>query len=200
MKKRCPRCGKTKQTSKFHKDTSRKDGHACWCKECVSKSQAEYYAKNRERLLEKQRRDRLENIEESLAAEAAYRDRNRERINTCHRSYYASHREEESARKHKYYIENREEMLARSHRSKLRCQYGLTLDDYDEMLEVQNGGCAICGMTPEDHGKRLYVDHDHETGETRGLLCHNCNVAIGFLHNSQELAWQLILYLQRYEG
>ena len=47
---------------------------------------------------------------------------------------------------------------------------------YNFMLKAQDGGCWICGMTPEEHGRRLFVDHDNDTGIERGLLCHGCNI------------------------
>lgn len=57
-------------------------------------------------------------------------------------------------------------------RSKLRQKYGLTLEDYDKMLNSQNGVCFIC---KERKRRRLAVDHDHSTGRIRGLLCDVCN-------------------------
>jgi len=68
----------------------------------------------------------------------------------------------------------------------LRNSYNLSLKDYNKMFEQQNGLCAICGL-PEsakyrDKIKKLGVDHNHNTGEIRGLLCHKCNPAIGMLN------------------
>jgi Recombination endonuclease VII len=57
----------------------------------------------------------------------------------------------------------------------LRTKYGITLDQYQSLLDKQNGGCAICGKTPEQERKNLAVDHNHVTGEVRGLLCFHCN-------------------------
>lgn len=56
-------------------------------------------------------------------------------------------------------------------------RYGITDAQYDDMLEAQNGTCAICNREPE--GKRLAVDHDHTTGAIRGLLCDHCNHVLG---------------------
>jgi len=61
----------------------------------------------------------------------------------------------------------------------LKVRYGLTLEDYDRMLEDQDGKCAICGDI-EPSGRRLAVDHDHHTGNIRGLLCLRCNTRLGF--------------------
>jgi len=57
-------------------------------------------------------------------------------------------------------------------------KYGITFDDYDRMLSEQGGSCAICGL-PEPTNKKLDVDHCHETGQVRGLLCTSCNRMLG---------------------
>jgi hypothetical protein len=62
----------------------------------------------------------------------------------------------------------------------LKALYGISLPHYEELLRKQHGLCAICARPPR--GKRpLDVDHDHESGRVRGLLCGNCNRAIGLL-------------------
>ena len=59
------------------------------------------------------------------------------------------------------------------HNTHLKKTYGITIQEYDQMLENQGGKCAICGGgTSKRH---LQLDHDHKTGEPRGLLCGNCN-------------------------
>jgi len=74
--------------------------------------------------------------------------------------------------------------------------YGITLEAYDKMLEDQGGGCAICGQTPEENGQRLEVDHNHETGEVRGLLCRTCNMGVGAFKDSVERCLQAAEYLK----
>lgn len=56
-------------------------------------------------------------------------------------------------------------------------RYGITLEDYNQMLDTQNGVCAICGKPPKKN--RLAVDHNHITGKVRGLLCATCNKVLG---------------------
>ena len=68
----------------------------------------------------------------------------------------------------------------------LRHKFGITLEDYDSMLAQQGGKCAIC-KSEEPKGKRFSVDHNHKTGEVRGLLCNPCNVAIGLLKDSPDV-------------
>lgn len=67
----------------------------------------------------------------------------------------------------------------------LRRTFGITLDDYDEMLDAQGGACAICRRPPAE-GKSLHVDHDHATGVVRGLLCFTCNGALGMLSENED--------------
>lgn len=74
--------------------------------------------------------------------------------------------------------------------------YGISLADYEQMLVEQDGRCAICGQPPKD--RRLAVDHDHETGRVRGLLCYgHCNRAIGLLRDNPELLRRAAEYLER---
>ena len=82
-------------------------------------------------------------------------------------------------------------------RRALRKNHKMTLEQYDEILDIQNGRCAICDRTAEESGKQyLDVDHDHESGETRGLLCRTCNTALGKL-STPELLLAAAHYLSR---
>lgn len=83
---------------------------------------------------------------------------------------------------------------AKSHAARIEKVYGITSDDYDALLELQGGGCAVCGGKPKS--KRLAIDHDHKTGEVRGLLCsrHNHD-ALGALADSLAMVASLWHYL-----
>jgi hypothetical protein len=61
----------------------------------------------------------------------------------------------------------------------LREKYGITLEQYNELLDEQRGKCALCRKPPRK--RFLAVDHDHETGAVRGLLCTPCNTTMGFI-------------------
>lgn len=80
---------------------------------------------------------------------------------------------------------------------KLKDKYGLTVERYDQLMAEQDGACAICGVAGPEAARwgKLVVDHDHETGEVRGLLCSNCNCAIGLLGDSPELLTKAAGYL-----
>lgn len=76
----------------------------------------------------------------------------------------------------------------------LKRDFGITLAQYNIKLESQGGVCAICSDPP---GKRpLAVDHDHQTGKIRGLLCLTCNVGIGSLKDNSEILRRAITYLE----
>lgn len=66
-------------------------------------------------------------------------------------------------------------------RNHLRRMYGMTEQQYDEMLSSQLSRCAICGTDQCGTGRRFAVDHNHKTGEIRGLLCRSCNGFLGTL-------------------
>ena len=68
----------------------------------------------------------------------------------------------------------------------LRNKFGLTPDEYSGFLAAQGGVCALCSSLPTP-GISLHVDHDHGTGEIRGLLCVRCNNAIGLLREDPDL-------------
>lgn len=78
-------------------------------------------------------------------------------------------------------------------------QYGLTLDEYRDMLAAQDGRCAICGDEPPA-GKRLHVDHNHETGATRDLLCRWCNYALGNAKDDPDRLRAMANYLERHRA
>jgi hypothetical protein len=73
--------------------------------------------------------------------------------------------------------------------------FGITADDYRQILDLQGGVCAICKRDC-DSGRRLAIDHDHDTGQVRGLLCTKCNMAIGALRESAEALRRAADYLE----
>jgi ribosomal protein L40E len=79
-------------------------------------------------------------------------------------------------------------------------QFGLTQEDYDKILQSQNGHCAICGNGTNGNKKNFCVDHDHETGKVRGLLCHNCNVSVGLMKESPLLLRKAAEYLESFKN
>ncbi len=99
-----------------------------------------------------------------------------------------------------WYANNRETVV----NADLRKRYGITLADYGRMFEDQDGTCAICRReeTRVDHRtkkvSRLAVDHDHKTGDVRGLLCHHCNNALGAFDDDLGSIMAATIYLAKH--
>lgn len=74
----------------------------------------------------------------------------------------------------------------------LNREYGITLEEYEAMCAAQNDCCAVCGGEPE----RLCVDHDHETGAIRGLLCNDCNRGLGCFRDDRAALRAAVAYLE----
>lgn len=75
-------------------------------------------------------------------------------------------------------------------------RYNLTVAEYESMYYNQHGLCAICHK-PEIQGRLLAIDHDHDTGIVRGLLCGKCNQGIGYLQDDIKLLYSAIEYLSK---
>lgn len=73
-------------------------------------------------------------------------------------------------------------------------RYGMTAEDYAALSDAQGGVCAVCGRPPSR--TRLAVDHDHETGRVRGLLCQHCNRGLGLLGDDPTLMRKLAAYVE----
>jgi Recombination endonuclease VII len=71
--------------------------------------------------------------------------------------------------------------------------YRVSIKTYDEAVESQDGRCAVCREFPPE-GKRLQVDHDHDTGQVRGLLCAGCNAALGSMRERPDAICRLAAY------
>lgn len=80
--------------------------------------------------------------------------------------------------------------------TRIKKRYGITIDDYESLIAAQGDACAICGGH-ERNGTLFSVDHDHDTGKVRGLLCRTCNAAIGLFQERIDLIESALSYLRR---
>jgi len=129
----------------------------------------------------------------NLAAKAARHRANPEPARERARRWQQENPERVAALRAKYVADGRRQ--AQNRRSHLKRKYGITPEQYDEMLAAQGGGCAICGRPPRDD-IALHVDHDHETGAIRGITCFRCNNALGDLDDDPKLLARAAQYLE----
>lgn len=136
----------------------------------------------------------LRNREKVLAGNAAWQKANPEKARARGRVYDAKHIDKNALRARRYYFERggkekqQERLFAR--------KYGITVGQYRELLEVQGGACAICHYVPR---RMLDVDHDHETGEVRGLLCNRCNKGLTMFREDADCFVRAAEYLREAE-
>lgn len=105
------------------------------------------------------------------------------------RAWNARNREKLREKERRRYARNPQRSLG----SKLK-RYGMTLQQFQAMSAAQEGKCAICRRM-DSAGRRLAVDHDHQSGKVRGLLCGLCNPGIGYFGNDPSLLLQAAVYL-----
>ncbi len=197
----CSACGQEKSRDEFYVDLARRDGITSQCKACRSAGRKRYYAANKEKV---------------KARVKAYAARNKKKISDNKKNYYRDNCDVIKEKHKVRYWKNPEKARLISKKSlekikgtvkyqtKIRKQvllrFDLTVEQYEDMLRKQNGVCAIC-KKPESKkykGKvtRLSVDHCHKTGMIRGLLCNNCNKALGNVFDNVEILQEMVRYLK----
>lgn len=75
-------------------------------------------------------------------------------------------------------------------------KYGIDFAIYNKMFKEQEGCCGICKRHQSEFDSRLVVDHNHETGKVRGLLCFQCNTALGLLKENKQSVMNMVIYIQ----
>lgn len=146
------------------------------------------------------RKRRKEHPEKLSEGEKRYRIKNKEKIR-LHRAKLRkenpeSYREADKKQRDIRKQINPQKEKAKARNNALNCNYGITLKDYNLLLEKQNHKCAICESDNAGGRGVFHVDHDHETGKIRGLLCHKCNTGIGLLDDNIKILSKAINYLQ----
>ena len=154
-----------------------------------------YYEKNKEELKAYEKAYNEKNREKINANNKAYNEKNKEKIRAYARAYYENNKEKLNV-KHKAY---REKNKDKKRESELKRNFGIGLHEYDLMFTEQKGKCACCGSHQNELTKNLAVDHDHDTGLIRGLLCGKCNTGIGILGDNIEGLMKALNYLEKHE-
>jgi hypothetical protein len=190
--KNCTKCNVLKSDECFWKSKTLKSGLCDWCKSCFSEhhKKDKFDKKRWEKILFSQRRYRKLNAEK--IKEKQKNKRKTEKFKVWEKNYL-----ERVKPKKKIYMKK----YSRSHL--LKTKYGMTENDFNLILLKQGNVCAICGTNKNNVRKSgenisFYVDHNHETGFIRGLLCQKCNTGIGFFEvdiHGDEILRSAISYL-----
>ncbi len=135
------------------------------------------------------------NPEDEKAYKKAYYEKNKEKINAQKKSYNEKNKEKIKAEKKAYREKNKD----RLRNKELKRNFGISLHEYNLMHTEQKGKCACCGIHQNELTKKFAVDHDHDTGLIRGLLCNNCNLALGKLGDNIEGLMKALNYLEKHE-
>lgn len=106
-----------------------------------------------------------------------------ENMKKC-RVYYRKNKERELMKRKIYAQQNKVKISKRNRLNHLK-KYGITEDEYNQLYQKQNECCAICGKHQSKLKRKLNIDHDHSTGEIRGLLCPKCNTALPLIENKK---------------
>ena len=147
------------------------------------------YLRNREKRLEKNRQWRENNRDRMKALNARYYQENLEKARADRARYRAENPEKTRAAIKAWYDRNKRAVAA-----KLRLKTtGCTPEEYDRLLEIQKGVCAICLNPPGKHP--LAADHCHVNNFIRGLLCHRCNTVLGLMRDNPLTLRQAAQYL-----
>jgi hypothetical protein len=148
-----------------------------------------------ERNRELMRQWRLKNPERSLEISRAWAAANPERKRDLRREWALAHPERVREHKRQSYLRNK---TTYQRNGQLR-RYGVTREAFDAMFAAQDGLCAICDAALDSSNRKLtpQVDHDHATGEFRGLLCGGCNAGLGQFKDEPAILQRASRYLYR---
>ena len=151
---------------------------------------------------------RLKNYEKVLEKDAARKEhrkayRQRPDVKEKRNEYMAKWRVENieriNAAYKKYKEQNRDVVLRRYTEFSFKRRYGITIAERDALLEAQGGICAICGSDTH-RGKNWHIDHCHGSKKVRGILCTNCNVALGHAQDDVGRLKAMIAYLEKHNA
>jgi hypothetical protein len=205
MTKICTKCGIEKSLSEFSINRRRTGGRHSYCHECLSDYKRAYDAANADSIAAKRKAHRAANPEVYSARGKAYYEANRDALLANQKAKYAANPDTKRARNRLNNKTSRALTPDVWASRRLKNHYGMTLDDYNRILEDQGGLCANPGCFNEPPADRRFdVDHDHGCcpGEkscgkcVRGLLCRRCNHALGLLHDDVKRVRGLADYLE----
>jgi hypothetical protein len=178
----CTKCGQEKSLDDFYKSNKSKDRLTWYCKVCIQLINKQYRKINPDYDKNKSKEWYYSHLKERNQYNKKFKNRDNMRRREDYKNNFSKYKEQH-----------------------LKSAYGISLEDYFNMLESQNGVCAICGkeeMRINPKTKKVHllsVDHNHATGKVRGLLCMKCNPGIGNFQENVGLLQNAIEYLKKFK-
>lgn len=114
------------------------------------------------------------------------------------RKYYNNNRDKSTVRRRKYRENNREKDNLTKLVWRIKRNFGISLEERDNILRSQDGKCAICG-TDNFTSKGICIDHNHMSGKIRGILCSRCNSGLGMFIDSRDIIIKAYWYLDKHD-
>lgn len=193
--KSCSKCKVEKpRTAEFFARHPRSaDKMQSQCRACANASSRAYAANNREKIAARKKAAAVHKRPETQAYMRAYYKANKERVDAANLARYYADREAIS-------VQRKADRAANpvKHQNQRRlAAYGISAEQYAEMVARQKGRCEVCDEAPDKGG--LHVDHNHATGAVRGLLCVRCNTALGKLRDDPRILRAGANYLEKYQ-
>ena len=197
----CSKCKREKPRNCFSKDTRAADGLQCHCKECQSYEHKKLRERDIERDIPETKKCR--DCNKVLPASDFYKNKVNSdglapKCKTCHNAssleYSRKKPDKARERREKWKNDNPERHFS-AQRKYLLKQYNLTVEEYVDMLEERHQVCQVCGRQ-ERTVRSLPVDHCHQTGVVRGLLCSDCNKMLGMANDDPAILRKLVEYLE----
>jgi len=167
-------------------------------KETIAAKHKDYYEANKQEHCAQKKIYYEANKEKCAAANKAWREANKEKHEATKKAYREANKEKLDAYKKAWREAHPEAHKVHGRKNHLQRKYGLTLEQFTEMLRTCDGRCQCC-KTPfsEIIGQRPCIDHCHETGRVRGILCDRCNQALCHAGDNPKILRAPANYLER---
>ncbi len=148
------------------------------------------------------RQSYLRHRDHRLTVYNIWKNNHREEIKRNWRNWYKMATPEQRKRQRKWIDEHPEQFKATTRARRYKVEFGTTIPQYEVMLKMQNSSCAICDRlnSGRKSDKYFIVDHDHQTNQVRGLLCHHCNIALGHMNDDVDVLEKMISYLKKHKN
>ncbi|MER6331555.1 endonuclease VII domain-containing protein [Streptomyces sp. NPDC001034] len=176
--KECGKCGRSLPLAAFARDRNRRDGLQVYCRECVAECGAAHYRRRREA--------EGKAVRQKVAVPVGHK-----RCPQCREVKPHSEWERNTSSSDGWASHCRPCRAGRNRAGCLKRAYGLTETERDLLIASQGGVCCICLAAPPAH-----VDHSHETGRVRGVLCFSCNAALGQFKDQPEVIRRAAAYVE----